>query len=158
MSKARVDAAARAVGIAVMIGLGLLLAPAANAAFIGTHSVSTAYSTATIPVPAAASFPVTASCTKVANTTTVSVTATGAYPGPGTVEYANYYELVVRNPAGAVQFTGDLNSPLGRSYTGSAIGGGLTWKYEIRAKRIVNPSNTWSSQPLIRNATCNGNN
>jgi hypothetical protein len=145
--------AARAAGVVPCLILGLALAPAANASYTSTGHAATSYSAATIPVPSAESFPVTASCLKISGDFHVSITATSV----GTVQYANYLEMTVRNPGGAVQFTGDLSSPLQRAYTtvASNNAGRGTWTYEIRAKyKVPNSSNSWSSQPLTRTLVC----
>lgn len=95
----------------------------------------------------------TASCLKILNNFHVSITATSV----GTVQYANYLEMTVRNPGGAVQFTGDLSSPSQRAYTTvtSNSAGRGTWTYEIHAKyKVPNSPNIWSSQPLTRTLVC----
>jgi hypothetical protein len=134
--------------------LASTLGPAANASFTSAGQASTSYSAATIPVPAAGSFPVSASCTKLTGLFTVSITVTGT----AAVQYANYLELVVLDPYGAVQFTGDLGSQSGRTYSavvGNSAGHG-TWTYEIFAKyKVPNSTNIWTGQPLARNLTCN---
>ena len=145
--------AARAAGVVPCLILGLALAPAANASYTSTGHAATGYSAATIPMPVAASFPVTANCLKITGNFHVSITATSI----GTVPYANYLEMTVRNPAGVVQFTGDLSSPPQRTYstvTSNNAGRG-TWTYEIHAKyKVANSSNMWSSQPLTRTLVC----
>ena len=133
--------------------LALTLAPAANASFKGTGQASTSYSAATIPVPAVASFPASASCTKLTGLYTVSVSVTGT----GVVQYANYLELVVRDPSGAVHFTGNLANSWERSYSsivGNSQGRG-NWTYEIYAKyKVPNSTNVWTGLPLTRTVTC----
>ena len=154
MSRPGSGSGARPAGVALSLLLALTLAPAANASFTGTRQSSTSYSTATIPVPGIASFPVSASCTKLTGLFTVSITVTGT----AAVQYANYVELIVRDPSGAVQFTGDLSSQLGRSYstvTSNAAGHG-NWTYDIYAKyKVPNSTNVWTGQPLTRTLTCN---
>ncbi|WP_104061740.1 hypothetical protein [Arthrobacter sp. 4R501] len=145
---------AAATGLALCLLLGLTLAPAANAAFTGNGGAATSYSTASIPMPSAASFPASASCSKVSGLYNVSISITGT----GNVQYANYYEMVVRNPAGAVQFTGNLSNPLERTYTTQvSVGAGKgNWIYEIRAKyKVPSTTNVWSGQPLARTLICN---
>lgn len=145
--------AARAVGVVPCLILGLALAPAANASYTSTAHAATGYAAATVPTPTAASFPVTASCLKVLNNFHVSITATSV----GTVQFANYLEMTVRNPGDVLQFTGDLSSPAQRSYTtvASNNAGRGTWTYEIRAKyKVPNSPNIWSSQPLTRTVVC----
>jgi hypothetical protein len=145
--------AARAAGVVPCLILGLALAPAANASYTSTGQAATSYSAATLPMPSAASFPVTASCLKITGEYHVAVTVTGT----GTVQFANYLELTVRNPGGALQFTGDLSSPAQRAYTTvtSNNAGRGTWTYEIRAKyKVPNSSNVWTSQPLTRTLVC----
>jgi hypothetical protein len=144
--------AARSAGVVPCLILGLALAPAANASYTSTGHAATGYSAATIPMPSAASFPVTASCLKISGNFSVSITATSV----GTVQYANYLEMTVRNPSNVVQFTGDLSSPPQRAYsTVSNNAGKGTWTYEIRAKyKVPGSSNIWSSQPLTRTLVC----
>ena len=145
--------AARAAGVVPCLILGLALAPAANASYTSGAPAATSYSAASIPMPGAASFPVTASCLKISGNFHVSITVTSV----GTVQYANYLEMTVRNPGAAVQFTGDLSSPAQRAYTTvvSNNAGRGTWTYEIHAKyKVPNSSNIWSSQPLTRALVC----
>lgn len=153
MGRGASGTAARVVGVVAFLILAPTLASAANASFTGTSRAATSYSTATLATPDAVSFPVSASCTKLLSAFHVSISATRA----GSVQSANYLEMTVRSPSGALQFTGDLNDPLQRTYAAvtSFSAGRGTWTYEVRAKyKVPNSTNVWTSLPLTRTLTC----
>lgn len=146
----------RAFVVLLLFLLSLMGTPAAaNAAFNDTETANMPVAAARLPAPAPTSVTVTKSCDTFLWWAQVKVSVGSSY---GQVPYANFHELKVFNPAGGVEFTGDLSKTAGRAYSsGIQNAGDLsgTWKYEVRGYyKVPNSSNTWAGQPLTGTLTC----
>jgi len=138
----------RRAAIAVGVVAALVFAPStAFAAFSGSTQSQLTVSAAKLLAPAASATKVNTSC-GVGNwwgSANIMVSSYGNVPG------ANYYELKVLDPHGAVAFTGDLSSAVGKQYSflnwSSNIRG--TWTYEIRGYyKVPGSTNAWAGSAL----------
>lgn len=143
----RAGTAARVVAVALCLVPGLAHAPAAAALFNSTSQAATSISTATMGAVDA-----TAGCVRNPSYFTVTISH-----GPEPVPYANYVDLKVTDPRGAVVFWGDLNGHPGLSYstTPKINDGKGTWNYEIQAQyRVPGSPTIWNGPRLQGTFTC----
>ncbi|WP_284974110.1 hypothetical protein [Arthrobacter sp. efr-133-TYG-104] len=134
-----------AIGVAVVVAL--FAAPAAAlAAFTTSDAANPQYSAARLAAPASAN--VSMSCTANNRRATVTVNSFS------TVTYANYHEIKVYNRSHVLEFTGDLSTAAGKTYT-SGIETIGTWTYEIRGYyKIPGTSRMWTGTALTGSLVC----
>ncbi|MDI3193569.1 hypothetical protein QK290_05180 [Pseudarthrobacter sp. AL07] len=135
-------------GVLFCLLVGLILAPAANAAFSGSTSAAASISTATLGIPSTS-----AGCTRNPSYYSVAISL-----GPEAVAYANYVDLKVTNPSGAVVFWGDLSSLPGGTYTATPkINDGKgAWTYEVQAQyRAPGSATVWNGPRVQGTFICN---
>ena len=146
--------AAKSLGTALCLVLGLALTPAANAAFSGHSAAWMNVSTAKLPTPSGSSVSVQAECYKngwyYLNLTISSTTA---------LQYANSVEITVRKQqSGEMVLQREQGSPSVGHYATSFNPGGSTsaLTYEIRSKYgVPSSANYWvSAQSLAGTITC----
>ncbi len=144
----------RRLGIALAVAFALVLAPsAAYAAFTGNIQSQLGVSAAKLIAPAESATRVKKSC-EVENhegTANIMVSSYGNVPG------ANYYELEVLDPRGALAFTGDLSTAAGTQYSFGGWGSNIrgTWTYEIRGYyKVPGSKNAWIGAALVGTLTC----
>lgn len=145
----------RTLAAAILLLLALAGAPAAAvAAFTGTGSAAPRYSAASLPAPSAAATNVTFVCLRHGNDITATITVV-AY---GTVPQANYHQITITPPTGAV-VTGDLSQLTGRTFAyafSRKDSGPVEWTYEIQGQyKVPGTTNVWSGTPLAGTLTCN---
>lgn len=144
----------RRAALALAVVLTLLLAPtAAYAAFTGNVQSQLGVSAAKLVAPAEAATHVNKSC-GVGNYWGSANIMVASY---GLVAGANYYELRVLDPRGALAFTGDLASSAGKQYSFFGWSANIrgTWTYEIRGYyKVPGTTNSWAGAPLSGTVVC----
>ncbi|MHA7298996.1 hypothetical protein [Pseudarthrobacter sp. MDT3-1] len=138
----------RAIGVTLVVVLGLTLAPAASASFRSASQASTGFSTATLNTPTTSTISLNASCSQNKRTLTVTLAATGSLP------YAN--ALRVTADAGGTVSSKDQALTYNGNQVFTANSGGQTvvFKLEIRAIYKLDATHAWTSPPLLRTYTC----
>jgi hypothetical protein len=106
--------------------------------------------------------PVTAGVIKAPATATVKCERTGllwwaqtvlTVTAYDSVTYANYYDVKIFTPTGALIHAADLSTAAGRTVAADRDPG--TWKYEIRASyKVPGSTNTWTGLPLKGDVRC----
>jgi hypothetical protein len=139
--------AARTLGVALCLILGVALSPAANAAFTGTTAAAPSFSTAKLEAPAKHPTNITISCGLLSATITVK--------NYGRVAHANYHEVAIYSGAGTTPiFVGDLSQKPGQTYTAPYLLAG-SWRVEIRGMyKVEGTGNAWTGPALSQTLKC----
>lgn len=124
---------------------------AAQAVFSSTARATVSASTMTLAAPSPALMVVVASCEKFQGTKRyLEIDVVGF----GAVAEANFHTLTVTDPAGNIDYQGDLSATAGRSFAPGKSDKG-DWTYEIRGEyRVPGTTNIWTGKKLTGTVTC----
>ena len=140
--------AARALGVVLVLSLGVTLAQgSAFAAFSDPTQATGQYSAAILTAPNSQQTTVTIDC--VVALSTITVTRYDRVPN------ANYHELKIFSGSSTTPvFTGDLSKPAQRKYSSAMLFTG-SWRVEITGQyKVPGSTNVWTSPPYIKYLQC----
>lgn len=124
---------------------------AAHASFSASTQASQKVTTGAMPPPASAAVSMNCDDRVFLFFVKPRITVTSYAP----VARANYYDIKIYDPSGNLQYTGNLGTEAGKSYTADQYKFVGTWRYEIRAHyKVPGSTNIWSSVPFPGTLNC----